>query len=578
MGRQKQASVSPHVTSAIEYAEGVLDRSIVACEHARSACARFIHDLERQKTKGFEFWLDADAAADICEVAELFPHIKGEWARTGQTIKLEPWQQFIFVNVFGWKDAEGYRRFRLSYCEVGRKNAKSTITSVVGNYMLACDDEPGAEVYSAATNKDQARIVFGDGRAMANKTKGFRDEFGVVVNAHSINVPHTMSFFKALAADSDSLDGLNVHCALIDELHAHKQRHVFDVLDSATGSRRQPLLWIITTAGFNRAGVCYEQRSYIVKVLNGTIVDENVFGIIYTLDDDDDWQDEKNWPKPNPNLGVSVYIEDLRKQARRAAESAAMQNPFLTKRMNVWVNADTAWMNMVSWKQCGREIKLEELKGRRAVLGLDLASKKDIAALAILVLPEGDEASREDPCYCFGRWFLPERAIEYGTNPMYDGWNRDGYLRTTPGNVIDYGVIEEEIIKLSSLLEIADVAYDPFQATQFATRMIAAGVPMIEMRATVLNFSEPMKELEKMVLDSQFVHDRDPALEWMISNVVCHIDAKDNIYPRKESVEQKIDGAVALIMCVGRWVSGQEEDTDKPHPSTIYDERGAFYV
>lgn len=543
-----------HTDAAFQYARDVVAGEISACKWVRLACERQLNDLERE---GFPYVFDAERADRVCRFIEKLPHIKGKWA--GGKLTLEPWQAFILTTVFGWVDEDGNRRFRTAYTEVPRKNAKSTLTSGVALYMLAADGEPGAEVYSAATTRDQAKIVFADAQQMARKSPGLREALGVTVGAHNIHVLQTASKFEALSAEGSTLDGLNIHFASVDELHAHKSRSVWDVLETATGSRSQSLLWAITTAGSNRAGICYEVRTYLTKILERVTEDETIFGVIYTLDDGDDWTDPNVWAKANPNLGVSVYQEDVERLARKAMSMPSAQNNFLTKRLNVWVNADTAWMDMRAWDKCAvPDMSPDDFSGEPCYLALDLATRVDIAAL-VQVFARHEQGKPH--YYAFGRYYLPEDTVETAGNSQYQGWAVEGRLTTTPGNVTDYNYIRQDLRDLSSRFELREVPYDPFQATQLSTELLEEGFPMVEMRPTVLNFSEPMKELEAAVLEGRFHHDGDPVMGWMISNVVCHLDNKDNIYPRKERPENKIDGVVALIMAIGRAMVAEQPAT-----------------
>ena len=306
---------------------------------------------------------------------------------------------------------------------------------------------------------------------------------------------------------------------------------------------------MITTAGSNRAGICYEVRGFVTRLLDGVFADDSQFGIIYGIDEGDDWGDEASLIKANPNWAVSVRPDVLLPLQAKAMQLPSAVNNFKTKHLNEWVNADTAWMDMRAWER-GTEpaLDIETFAGRPCWIGLDLASKTDIAALVVLFShPEIDGGFA-----VFGRYFLPEETALASGNSQYEGWMRSGRLTATPGNVIDFGWVEAELLGLASRFAVEGVAFDPFQATQLSTRMLAEGLPMIEVRPTVLNFSEPMKILEALVLQGKLRHDGDPVLAWMASNVVAHLDAKDNIYPRKERPEQKIDGIVALIMALAR--------------------------
>lgn len=545
---------------ALRYAKDVVAGKIPAGRFVKAACKRQIEDLKRWKAKGAAYRFDTARANKVCRFIELLPHIKGP--KAGEPIVLEPWQVFILTTVFGWVKADGSRRFRRVYIEVPRGNGKSALSSGVGLYMLCGDGEGGAEVYSFATTRDQAKIVFGDAQNMARRTPGLRTHFGVDVNAHNINVLRTASKFEALSAEGSTLDGLNTHFACVDELHAHKTRAVYDVVETSIGKRMQSLLWVITTAGSNRAGICYEVRGFVIKVLAGVAKDESQFGIVFGLDEEDDWTTEEALIKANPNWGISVMPEVLLPLQAKAMTMPSAANNFKTKHLNEWVNADTAWMDMRAWDACkDPTLDPEQFAGEPTYVALDLASKVDIAAKVAL-----HERTIEGKAhyFVFGQYYLPRDTVERGENSQYQGWEHMGLLTVTDGAVIDFDVIEQDLLADCSRFEVREVPYDPFQATQLSTRMAAQGVPMVEMRPTVLNFSEPMKQLEALVLQGRLHHNGDPVLAWMMSNVVAHMDAKDNIYPRKERPENKIDGVVALIMAIGRALANEQQEEVTP--------------
>ena len=554
---------SNYAAIAKRYAEQVVAGEILACRWVQRACQRQLDDLAKFKGKASPYSFnpklaDKDGrsfypADNLCAFIERLPHVKGPLA--GEPIQLEPWQAFILTTVFGWVKSNGTRRFRRSYIEVPRGNAKSTLSSAVALYMLAADREGGAEVYSLATTRDQARIVFGDAQTMARRSPGFRRRFSVEVGAHNMHVLASGSKFEALSAEGSTLDGLNIHFGCVDELHAHKTRTVYDVVETGTGKRDNSLLWVITTAGSNRAGICYEVRTFVTKLLDGVFEDDSQFGIIYGLDDGDDWTAESALIKANPNWDISVKPEVLLPLQAKAMQLPSAVNNFKTKHLNEWVNADTAWMDMRAWDACADStLDIEAFIGQPCWIGLDLASKTDIAAL-VLVFPHPEIA---DAYAVFGKYYLPEDTVSSAGNSQYEGWMRTGRLTVTPGNVIDFGWIEADLLEMASRFEVQAVAFDPFQATQLSTRMLSEGLPMIEVRPTVLNFSEPMKTLEALVLQKKLAHDSDPVLTWMASNVVAHLDVKDNIYPRKERAENKIDGIVALIMALSRAIKPGE--------------------
>jgi phage terminase large subunit-like protein len=569
MGQPVRIDAFKHCTAARKYARDVVAGKIAACKWVKLACERQLNDLKRWKGKSSPYWFDKAAAERVCRFIEGLPHIKGEWAKRGELIKLQPWQSFILTTAFGWKRADGSRRFRSVYLEVPRKNAKSTITAGVGLFMLCADGEAGAEIYSAATTRDQARIVFDVAKMMVRREREMREHFGIEPGAHAITVLKSASRFAPLSRDAQTLDGLNIHCALVDELHAHKTREVLDVLETGTGARNQPLEWKITTAGVNRAGICYEVRGYLLKILEGVVQDENVFGIIYTVDDTDDWAQEETWRKANPNYGVSVNPEEIGRLAKKAMHTPSALHPFFTKHLNVWVNAETAWMDMRAWERCADpDLQLEDFAGEPCYIGLDLASKVDIAAKVYLFRRLIEDKTHY---YLFLKSYLPEEAAENNKNSQYYGWAQTGRLILTDGVVIDLERIEEEIREDASQFEITDIGYDPFQATQLASNLIAENFPMVEIRPTVLNFSEPMKELEALVLDGRLHHGGDPVLTWMVSNVVCKRDHKDNIYPRKEREENKIDGVVAALMALNRAMAQETEQS-------IYETEGILRI
>ncbi len=548
---------SSYIDIAKQYAQSVVSGAIPACRWVQLACQRQLNDLARFKGKDSPYRFNPKLsdrngrgfhpADNLCAFIERLPHVKGPLA--GEPISLEPWQVFILTTVFGWVTPDGKRRFRRSYIEVPRGNAKSTLSSAVALYMLAADHEGGAEVYSLATTRDQARIVFGDAQTMARRSPGFRTRFSVNVGAHNMHVLASGSKFEALSAEGSTLDGLNIHFGCVDELHAHKTRTVYDVVETGTGKRDNSLLWVITTAGSNRAGICYEVRTFVSKLLDGVFEDDTQFGIIYGLDDGDDWTNENALIKANPNWGISVRPEILGPLQAKAMQLPSAVNNFKTKHLNEWVNADTAWMDMRAWDACAdTSLDIDNFIGQPCWIGLDLASKTDIAALILIFAhPEISDAY-----LTFGKYYLPEDTVHSAGNSQYSGWMRIDRLTVTPGNVIDFSWIEADLLDMASRFAIQAVAFDPFQATQLSTRMLAEGLPMIEVRPTVLNFSEPMKILEALVLQKKLAHDGDPVLTWMASNVVAHLDVKDNIYPRKERPENKIDGIVALIMALSR--------------------------
>jgi phage terminase large subunit-like protein len=578
-----------HLDRAQRYMEGVAAGAIDSCEYIRLAVQRQLDDL----AAGEVHWEYEDDAGDPvsltytfneqratapCVFLEALPHIKGKWARQGLTISLQDWQCWAVTTLYGWIDQHGNRRFRVCYLEVPRKNAKSTIMAGLGLYHLSADDEPGAEVYSAATTRDQAKVSWSIAHSMAKRTPGLRSHLGVRTPAQSITAPGD-AYFRPVSADSDTLDGLNPAAALIDELHAHKSSGVVDVLETGMGARSQPMQLEITTAGTNREGICYRHRDYTIRVLRGQVDDPTWWGAIYTIDATDDWKDSTAWRKANPNWGVSVDPVDFRRQANKAVDMASAMASFKTKRLNIWSQVDSAFFNMERWADCERQTAMDDWAAEPCILTLDLASKRDLAALVLSWYPVIDGRQH---LVLQARGWVPEQALEEGPNKdIYTAWRDSGHLTVTPGNITDFDVIELDIKALAVQLNLLECAFDPFQATQLATHLAKAGVPMVELGATVRNFSEPMKELDAMTQKHHrkgkrvhapvVIHDGNPVLDWCMSNVVAHVDRKDNVFPRKDADWKKIDAAVCAIMAMSRWLAPRKGDS-------VYKQRGLLVL
>lgn len=543
------------VKIANKYISDVLSGKISACKYVKQACKRQLKDLERSD---WQFVFDEDKASKICKFIELLHHVKGP--KAGENITLEPWQIFILTTIFGWvKKDTGTRRFTRVYIEVPRGNGKSTLLSGIGLYMETADGEKGADIYSFATTRDQAKIVFGDAQAMARGNKKLLQAYGMTVLAHSIVVLGTNSKFEAKSADADSLDGLNTHCGIIDELHAHKTRAVFDVVETSIGKRDQPLMICITTAGFILNGICMEQRQYIAQLLDGSADGDSQFGIIYSIDEGDDWRDEESLIKANPNWGVSVNPDEIHATLAKALANPRSENNFKTKHLDVWCNADSAFMQMSKWRRAFRpKVELKEFEGYPCIYALDLAAKTDIAALIRIFWRTEDDKKLH--FYHFPEFWLPSERVNDSKNTQYDGWAKQGLIHVTDGEINDFTAIQDYIADDAQHYDTLAVAFDPWQAYQLAANLADQGLPMVEIKPTVQNFSEPMKEMQALTYQELLHSDGNPIMDWMVSNVVAHTDAKDNIYPRKTNPENKIDGVVALIMAIKQAMFLQVEE------------------
>jgi phage terminase large subunit-like protein len=548
----------PHVASAEKYARDVVAGRVPAGKWTRLACQRHLDDRRREKTAAFQFRFDREKAERRCASLEKFPHVKGRWARrdpknpAANRLKLEPWQCFITASIFGWvRKGIGLRRFRKASIYEPRKNGKSTWAAGVGWLMFAADGEPGAEVYSGATTEKQAWEVFGPARQMAIAEPMLAEATGVTVNASNMVRLSDASKFEPVIGKPG--DGASPHCAIVDEYHEHDTPDLYDTMLTGMGAREQPLLLVISTAGDNLAGPCYDDWLTVQKVLERTVEDETHFGIIYAADADDDWTSELAILKANPNAGVSVSVEFLQSQLRDAINNPRKQGVYKTKHLNQWVNARDAYINMQRWADCRQDgLALEQMAGRRCYLGMDLASKVDIAAIELLFPLDGGAFAR------FGRYYLPDETAQAAENDHYRGWSRVGLLTVTDGNIIDFGRILEDVEALARRFQVEALAYDPFQATMLVTELMNAGLPCVEVKPTVLSLSEPMKQVEALIRDRKLHHDGDPVMTWMMSNVVAKEDAKDNVYPRKDRPEKKIDGFVALCMAMNRAMAADE--------------------
>lgn len=549
------SSLPAGVSEAFGYANGVLAGRIIVCQYVHRACERFLRDHATAESGRGPWEFRPDLAERAMRVAALFPNIKGPEA--GKPLRLMAWQRFIFANLFGFVErGTTTRRFRQGIVFVPRGNGKTSVAAPIVLFVTFMDGEGGAEGYAAAVTRDQARILFDVAREMARRTPEFRGAARVEVNAKTISQANTASVLKPVSSDAKALDGLNVAIAVCDEIASHKTSEVYDVLLTAMGKRRHPLLLSISTATGNNTGIGKQLWDYTVRVLTGAQQDERLFGMIYTVDDGDDPWDEEIWIKANPGWGQTVQPDAVRAIMSQARNNPAQEAAAMTRHLNIWTGADEALFSIRAWRACAKPaLALEDLEGEECHVALDLASKVDLAALA-LVFP-GRTEEMQISYKLFARCYINEAAVLEARNASYPGWAADGFLTLTEGNETDFSRIEEDLLDLCRRFRVISVGYDPWAATQFAQRMMAQNVPMIEYKATTQNFSEPTKELEAAVRAGRLEHDGNPVLEWCIGNVVGRFDARGNVYPKKQRPEQKIDAAVATIMAIGRALASQ---------------------
>lgn len=492
-------------------------------------------------------------------------HTKGEWA--GSPMKLEPWQEYHTRNIFGWRKPDGTRAFRVVYCEIPRKNGKSTWLSGIGILLTAGDREPGAEVYSAATDKDQARIVFETAKEMVRASPELRKRCRALRNAIVVNA--LGASYKVLSADVENKHGFNSHGILFDELHAQANRELWDVLTTSTGSRRQPLTVAITTAGYDRNSICWEMHEYARKVAEGIFEDAECYPIIYAAAQEDDWRSPDIWRKANPNLGVSVKLNDIAAACRRAVNNPAEENTFRRLRLNQWTQQDVRWLPIARWDECGPPalppIDIAALRGRECWGGLDLASSIDIAAL-LLTFAEKRETKdgyqthfTELPYFWIPENNMRER-VERDHVP-YDLWVREGLIRTTPGDVIDYDFIVRDVDQIMNEFRLLEIAYDRWGAAKITKdldeagrRHYGSGFKLVPFGQGFAGMSAPAKELVRLVLARQINHGGNRVLRWMADNAIVKQDPAGNIKPDKSKSKNKIDGIVALVMSLDRAV------------------------
>jgi len=513
-----------------------------------------------------EFHFDK-RAADIAQrfFERILRHTKGEWS--GKLFKLPKWQRDVTRDIFGWKRSDGTRRYRTVYIEIPRKNGKTTWAAGIPLFSLFADDEPGAEVYSAAADREQASLVFNTAKEMFEQAPELQ-EHGQAFKRIIVSNGFPQGVYRVLSADAYTKHGLNASCIVFDELHAQPSRELWDVLTTSTGARRQPLTIAITTAGFDRESICWELHEYARKVRDGIIEDPTFYPVIYAADESDDWTNEATWRKANPNLGVSVKLEYLRTEYQRARMTPAYQNTFRRLHLNEWTQQDSRWLDITAWNKCGDPVDVKLLEGATCYAGLDLASSSDIAALVLCFPAESGEDERYVWLPFF--WVPQENLVERARKDRvpYDAWARDGLITATPGNVIDYERIARDIEALGQRFNIKEIAFDRWGAVQLSQQLAGAGFTMIGFGQGFASMSQPTRELLRVVLDGKLRHNGNPVLRWMADNLVVTQDPAGNIKPNKAKSREKIDGIVAGVMALDRAMRNANEG------KSVYESRG----
>ena len=545
------ATLAPPIDTDVavkEYIAELLETDRAMGSLEQLARARIIKAHEEWPEKGHRF--DLEAGTRVVEFIENYcRHGKGEWA--GSPFLLQSWQKLCIIEAFGWKRADGYRVHRTVWLELGRKNGKSALASALGVYLLIADGEPGAEIYSSATKRDQARIVFDGAKAIIHQSPALAEY--VKVQRANMNVMRTHSKFEPLSSESNTLDGLNPHGNIVDELHSHRDRAVWDKLITAQASRRQPMNLLITTAGiFDPNQIGWQLHDHAVAILNERIEDDSWFVWISAADEGDDPYAEETWQKANPNLGISIYPSFIEQRAAEALSQPSSLNAFQRLHLNQWTQQIQRWIDMTDWSACDHEVDLELLEGRDCYLGIDLSSKLDLTALALLFPPLDDDLWRLSVMCYIPRESMNDR--ERNEHIPYSAWERDGWITATDGDVIDYTFIERDILELSEKFNILEVAYDPWSCQQTALRCRDdIGLEVIPVRQGFMSLSEPTKEFERLVVSGKLAHGGNACLTWQCNNLTVRHDPAGNIKPDKgKSQRHKIDGIAASIIALAR--------------------------
>ena len=519
----------------IQYPVDVISGNVIAGKHIKKACERFFS------------LMDDDRYMFLEEVIRLYHHLRHFKGRhSGKPFVLEPWQEWIIASIYGfYNKSDGSRLTQTVYIEVARKNGKTALAAGIGLNALINDDEDGAEVYFAANSKDQVKISAWP--LCSNFAKAFDPkEKYLKVYRDTINFDKTISWLKVLAADSTKLDGPNPSTFILDEYHAAKSNSLKAVLESGQGTRDNPLEIIITTAGFDKLGPCYELRTTATEILNGLKEDDSFFMAIYSLDENDDWKDEANWIKSNPNMDVTVKSSYLRKEVRKAMNTPSDEVNVKTKNLNMWCDSSDVWIPDDYILACSRKVDLDDFTTKDdCFAGIDLSSTSDLTCVSFMIPKDGK-------FYFKTLYYLPEEALETKKNKeQYSEWVRLGFLKLTPGNVVDYDYILDDILSVDKRLYIVKVGYDSWNATQFVINATDKGLPMEPVSQSIGNFNRPTKEMERVILSGNVVIDNNPITRFCFRNVVMKLDHNGNTKPSKEYRDKKIDGVISMIEAMG---------------------------
>ena len=494
-------------------------------------------------------------------------HTKGKWA--GKRFWLLPWQEQLIRDIFGIVKPDGNRQFRTAFVEICKKVGKSELAAAIALYLLYADNEPSAEVYGAAADRQQASIVFEVAADMVRMCPALNKRVKILASQKRIIYLPTNSFYQVLSAEAYSKHGFNIHGVVFDELHTQPNRKLFDVMTKGSGdARMQPLYFLITTAGTDTNSICYETHQKAKDILEGRKIDPTFYPVIYGADEADDWTDPKVWKKANPSLGITVGLDKVKAACESAKQNPGEENSFRQLRLNQWVKQAVRWMPMEKWDKCSFVVNEEELEGRVCYGGLDLSSTTDITAF-VLVFPPLDE---DDKYQVLPYFWIPEETLDLRVrrdHVPYDVWERQGFLQTTEGNVVHYGYIEKFIERLGERFNIREIAFDRWGAVQMVQNLEGMGFTVVPFGQGFKDMSPPTKELMKLTLEQKLAHGGHPVLRWMMDNIFIRTDPAGNIKADKEKSTEKIDGAIATIMGLDRAIRCGNDTSE-----SVYDTRG----
>jgi phage terminase large subunit-like protein len=536
------------MTKAEQYEQQVQAGHIPACTYVHQAISRHQADLQRR-----DIYFDSKPGEVAAKFFNILQHYKGSFR--GQNFELSSWQHWLISRLLGWKKADGTRRYTDLYLEVPRKNGKTSLLAGLALYLMLMDGESAPEIYTAATKEDQAKLLIDEAAKISKQTPGLKKylKYYTYNGIHRlIQVQDNNGFAKPLGRDSDTQDGLNVFAGMIDEYHAHKDNGIVDVLKSGAGARVQPIIAIITTAGFDKERPAYQYRKHVTQVLAGEKTQDNLLALIYTTDASDNWREPATWKKANPNYGISVMPAYLEGQANEAIANPSKQVNFKTKHLNIWTDAEDVWIDSHIWSHGNQPAEIPAKAYRApAYGGLDLASGFDFNAFVLSI-----------PCQeatYYPAWFwIPEGRLKQHAenNPNILQWAKDGYIRTIPGDVMDWNIVASEIMQIHEQFNIESIAFDRYKADHGVIQnLMQSGLPDSKLdpyAQTVTNMNEPTGEFERRAINREIKHFGNPVLRWMLSNTTLYTDTNGNRKPNRQNTHsQKIDGIVAAVMATG---------------------------